>query len=115
MNMNKKLVVSVLAFAGIALAAGKSYTVTLYAPAMVGTTELKPGEYRVEVENDKAVIKSGKKTQKETSVKVEAADAKYDRTSVRLGAGEKPQIQEIRLGGTNTKLVFTGNSTASGM
>jgi hypothetical protein len=34
---------------------------------------------------------------------------------VRLGAGEKPQIQEIRIGGTNQKLVFTGNSTSSGM
>lgn len=112
--MNKKLLVCAMAFAGMALAAGKSYTMKLYAPAMVGNTELKAGEYRVEVENDKAVIKSGK-TQKEATVKVEAADSKYSSTSVRLGGGEKPQIQEIRLGGTNTRLVFTGNSAASGM
>jgi hypothetical protein len=114
MNMNKKLLVSVIAFAGMALAAGKSYTVTLYGPAMVGTTELKAGEYRVEVDNDKAVIKAGKLS-KEATVKVEAVDSKFTSTSVRLGAGEKPQIQEIRLGGTNTKLVFNGNSSAAGM
>jgi hypothetical protein len=112
--MNKKLLVSAIAFAGMALAAGKSYTVTLYGPAMVGNTELKAGEYRVEVDHDKAVIKSGK-TQKEATVKVETAESKYTNTTVRLGAGEKPQIQEIRLGGTNTKLVFTGNSGAAGM
>lgn len=113
--MNKKLVVSLVAFAGMALAAGKSYPVTLYGPAMVGNTELKAGEYRVEIENDKAIIKSGKKTQKEAPVKVENSDEKYPTTSVRLSGGEKKQIQEIRIGGTNTKLVFTGSSTASGM
>lgn len=110
----KKLLVSAIAFAGMALAAGKSYTITLYSPAMVGNTELKAGEYRVEVDNDKAIIKNGR-TQKEAPVKVETAGSKYDRTTVRLSAGEKPQIQEIRLGGTTTKLVFTGNSSASGM
>lgn len=112
--MNKKLLVSVMALAGMALAAGKSYTVKLYGPAMVGSTELKAGEYKVEVDNGKAMIKSGK-TVKEADVKVENAEAKYTATTVKLGAGEKPQIQEIRIGGTSTKLVFAGGSTASGM
>jgi hypothetical protein len=112
--MNKKLLVSAIAFAGMALAAGKSYNVTLYGPAMIGKTELKAGEYKVEVDNGKAVIKSGK-TQKEADIKVENADTKFTNTVVRLGAGEKPQIQEIRIGGTNQKLVFTGASSSSGM
>ena len=113
MNM-KKLVLSVIACAGMALAAGKTYNVRLYAPAMVGGTELKAGEYRVEVNDQTAVIK-GSNLKKEAAVKVETADSKYDTTTVRLSQGEKPQIQEIRLGGTKTKLVFNESSKTAGM
>jgi len=112
--MNRKLVLSAIAFAGMAMAAGKSYTLKLYEPAMVGNTELKAGEYRVEVTDQKAVIKAGK-VQKEADVKVETGDSKYDTTTVRLSSGAKPQIQEIRLGGTKTKLVFSEASKASGI
>jgi|SRR3954468_12016867 hypothetical protein len=114
MNMNRKLVLSVIAFAGMAMAAGKTYTVKLYEPAMLGTTELKPGEYRVEVTDQKAVIKRDK-LQKEADVTVETSDAKYDNTTVRLSSGAKPQIQEIRLGGTKTKLVFNESAKSSGI
>jgi len=112
--MNRKLVLSVIAFAGMAVAAGKTYTVKLYEPAMLGDTQLKAGEYRVEVNDQKAVIKSGK-VQKEAAVKVETSDSKYDTTTVRLSSGEKPQIQEIRLGGTRTKLVFNDAGKAAGI
>ncbi len=112
--MNGKLLLSLIAFAGMALSAGKSYTVKLYEPAMVGTTELKAGEYRVEVMDQKAVIKGGK-VQKEADVKVETSDTKYDTTTVRLSTGSKPQIQEIRLGGTKTKLVFSDTAKAAGI
>jgi hypothetical protein len=110
----KKTVLSLIAFAGMALAAGKSYDLKLYAPAMVGNTELKAGEYRVEVGDSKAVIK-GVKVNKEAAVKVETVEDKYPTTTVRLTAGEKPQIKEIRLGGTKTKLVFSENAGAAGM
>ena len=110
----KKLLVSVIAVAGMAMAASKSYTVKLYGPAKVGSTELKAGEYQVKVENDKAVIRGDNSTT-EANVKVETADAKYSTTTVRLGTGEKPQIQEIRLAGTHTKLVFGGAGSTAGM
>jgi len=110
----KKVVLSVVAFAGMALAAGKTYDLKLYGPAMVGNTELKAGEYRVEVTDDKAVIK-GAKVQKEAAVKVETGDDKYSTTTVRLSAGEKPQIKEIRLGGTKTKLVFSESAGTAGI
>jgi hypothetical protein len=113
MKMNTKLVLSVVAFAGMAFA-GKTYDLKLYEPAMVGGTELKAGEYRVEVTDDKAVIK-GSKVNKETPVKVETVDAKFPTTTIRLTAGEKPQIKEIRLGGTKTKLVFSENAGTAGM
>lgn len=113
--MNKKLLVCAMAFAGMALAAGKTYEVRIFSPAMIGKTELKPGDYKLQVEDNKVVIKGAGKVQKEADVKVESADTKFPNTTVRMGSGEKPQIQEIRIGGTNTKLVFTGETTAAGM
>jgi len=112
--MKSKLVVSVFAFAAMALAAGKTYSVKLYEPAMIGNTELKAGEYRVEVTDQKAILKIGK-VEKEADVKVESSDAKYSNTTVRLSRGAKPQIQEIRLGGTRTKLVFNDSAKSSGI
>jgi len=112
--MNRKVVLSVIAFAGMAMAAGKSYSVKLFDPAMLGDTELKPGEYRVEVNDQTAIIKSGK-IKKEAAVKVETSDSKYDATTVRLSSGAKPQIQEIHIGGTRTKLVFNGTAKTSGI
>lgn len=112
--MNRKVALSVIAFAGIAMAAGKTYSVKLFDPAMFGDTELKPGEYRVEVNDQTAIIKSGK-IKKEAAVKVETSDTKYDNTTVRLSSGAKPQIQEIHIGGTRTKLVFNESAKASGI
>jgi hypothetical protein len=103
--MKSKLV---LAFAviGLAVASAKSYTLNLYAPASVGSTELKAGSYTVEVKDSKAVIKSGK-VRAEADVKVETNGDRYGATTVRFNeAGGKMLIQEIRLGGTNTKLIF---------
>ena len=49
----------------------------------------------------------GKKTVAESQVKIETSDTKYGSTSVRYSNGDgKYKVQEIRLGGTNTRLVF---------
>lgn len=103
--MHKKLL---LAFAvmGLAVASAKTYTVNLYSAAKMGGTELQPGTYQLEVKDSKAVIKNGK-VQGEATVKEEAGDTKYNATTVRFNnADGKMEIQEIRLGGTKTKLVF---------
>jgi hypothetical protein len=89
-----------------AVAGAKSYTVSLFEPAMIGGTELKPGEYKVEVLDQKAVIRNGK-THGEFPVKVENSDSRYGTTTVRFSNGDgKMHIQEIHLGGTTTKLIF---------
>ena len=52
-----------LAFSTLALAiasAATSYSVKLFDPATVNGTQLKPGEYRLEVKDNKAVMKLGK-------------------------------------------------------
>jgi hypothetical protein len=89
-----------------AVASAKSYTVNLMQPAMFGSVELKPGEYKVEVNDQTAVIRNGK-VHGETAVKVENVESKFDTTTIRYDTGgAKAKIQEIRLGGTKTKLVF---------
>jgi len=104
--MRRKLLVC-LAFVGLALASAKSYSLLLTQPAMLGGTELKPGEYRVEVADQKAVIRAGK-TEAQATVKVETADSKYSRTTVEMVEnGGKMHISEIRFGGTKTRLVFS--------
>jgi hypothetical protein len=105
MNLSKLIVT----FGTLALAiasAANSYRVTLFQPSYVGSSELKPGDYKIEVNGDKAIIKAGKNTV-EAAVKVETADEKYPSTAVRYANDSgKSRIEEIRLGGTNTKLVF---------
>lgn len=98
-----------LSFATLALAvasAAQSHRVTLFQPSFVNGTELKPGEYKVTVEGDKATLTSGK-TSVSANVKTESADSKFSSTTVRYANGDgKYKVQEIRLGGTNTKVVF---------
>lgn len=103
--MMKKVTLLFLLLA-VTIASAKTYSVTLFQPSRVAGTELKPGEYRVEVQDGKVVIRSGK-LRVEAPVKVETAESKFSSTSVRYADGEgAARIQEIRLGGTNLRLVF---------
>jgi hypothetical protein len=102
-----------LGFASLALAvasAAGSYSVTFYQAVMVNGTELKPGDYKLQLKDDKtAVLKQGK-IAAEAPVRVENDTQKYQRTAVRMSG---TRIEEIRLGGTNLRVVFdkTGNAT----
>jgi hypothetical protein len=101
----KKLIFC-LATLALTVAAADTYRVNLFQPSVVGSTELKPGEYKVELKDSKVVISKGK-TSVEAQVKVENVGSKFSSTSVRYNNGDgKYRIQEIRLGGTTTKLVF---------
>jgi hypothetical protein len=93
------------AFGSIGLmiaSAAANFTVQIYSPTKLNGNDLKPGEYKVELKNDKAVFWQGKKST-EAAVKVETESAKYNSTQVKYSNGA---IQEIRVGGTNKRLVF---------
>jgi hypothetical protein len=95
------------AVAGLAVASAKTYEIDLFQPAMLGTIELAPGHYSVEVAEMKAVFRNGR-IHGAAPVKMEDADMKYNRTSVLLAnTGGQMHIQEIHIAGTKTKLVFT--------
>jgi hypothetical protein len=99
-------------FASLALAvasAATSYNVTFYQPVMINGSELKAGDYKLELKDKTAVIKQGK-TMTEAPVTVENDGQKFTRTAVRLNG---MQVEEIRIGGTNTRIVFDKGSNAT--
>ena len=99
----------VFAFATLALAvasAANRYNVKLFVPSEVGGQVLKPGDYTIELKDNRAVIKGGKQTV-EAEARVENEGKKFSSNVVRY-SGEEPnvKIDEIRIGGTTTKVVF---------
>ena len=108
-----KLVKSLVLVGTIGLAvasAGSTYNVDLTEKAVVAGKELKPGQYKVEVDGDKATIKGSNQTA-EATVKVETGDKKFSRSTVRYNnADGKYRVEQIQLGGTKTTLVFSGDS-----
>ncbi|MCL5744260.1 MAG: hypothetical protein M1541_10105 [Acidobacteria bacterium] len=94
------------AIMALAIASADTFRVTLLQPSVVNGQELKAGEYKIELTDSKVVISKGK-TAVEAVVKVEKADSKFKSTSVRYAdANGKAAVQEIRIGGTTTRLVF---------
>ena len=98
---------------GIASAA-TSYNLTLHTPATVAGKELKPGNYKVQVEGSSATIKGdGGSVQAQVTPTQNAS--KYSSTTVQYHvANGKNRVEEIRLGGTSTKLIFSGTGEATG-
>ena len=101
--LSKKLLIGFVALAmGIASAAS-DYKLELAQKTQVGGTELKAGTYRVEVQGDKAVIKSGKDVVAQAPAKVENGSQKYSYTSVSTNASK---LESISIGGTTMKIVL---------
>jgi hypothetical protein len=91
-----------------------TYHVTLLKPTVVAGQELKPGDYKLEVNNNTAVISHGKQSV-ETQVKTVEADKKYGSTVIKYEIdGNKYKMQEIVIGGSKTKLVLHEAGTAAG-
>jgi hypothetical protein len=101
--LSKKLLIGFAAF-GIGFAsAGSEYKVEFEQATKVGGTELKAGEYKVEVQDGKAIFKSGKSVVAQTSATVENAKRKYPATAISTNASK---LEEIDVGGTTMKIVL---------
>jgi len=93
---------------GLASAAAP-YKVKIEAPLLIGSTELKAGEYKVEMQGGKAVFKSGK-TVIEIPATMGKSEQKYRWTSV---VTEGSKLQEIDFGGTTENMQFTSNGSSA--
>jgi outer membrane protein assembly factor BamA len=97
------LLVSVI---GLAVAsAASNFNLNLYQPTVVNGTTLKVGEAKLEIHDNKAIVKQGK-TSVEATVKVETSTNKYLYTTIGYKDGDNHQIKDITLAGTTTKLIF---------
>lgn len=82
--------------------AANGYRFTLLEKSTINGKELKPGDYKIELEGNKATFRNGK-TVAEANVKIENTEQKISSTSVKYVNGA---VQEIRIGGTKTKLIL---------
>lgn len=90
----------------ISVVSAKTFTVRLHQPSMVEDKELKPGNYKVQLSEDTAIITNGKETV-EIAIKREEGEQRFASTSVRYSDDQgRMKIREIRVGGTNTKVLF---------
>jgi len=97
-----------LGLASLGIASAKSYDIYVNGRTMVGTTELKPGEYKLKVEGTQAVFTDVASSKTWTApVKVENGATKFDQTVVEsTSRGDMAHVNAIDLGGSNTKLEF---------
>jgi hypothetical protein len=97
-------------FATLALAAASAatYTVNLSSPVSASGKKLMPGQYKVDVEGDKATFKKGKEVI-ELPVAVEEVASKYKENQINT---RDSQLLEIHVGGTKVKMTFKPETTS---
>ena len=109
-----KKIALLLVTLAVSVASAREFDVTLYKPSVVAGAELKPGAYKLELNGTKMVLKNAQSSV-ECNVKVEISDKKFDRASIRYDdQNGKLVVQEIRLRGTDMKLVLPGPAESIG-
>src|SRR5215472_9027545 len=87
-----KRVATLLLVAGL-IASAKTYTFSVESAMQVGTTELKPGEYKVKVEGTQVMLVDRAGRQIETTAKIEPADHKFMATAIMISTKDgSPKI-----------------------
>jgi len=103
--MLRKLLI-IFSIAATGLVAADTHKITLYQDSLAGAEQLAAGNYKLQLDGEKVILSQGKKSV-EVPVKVEAVENTNPSTTIRFANSDgKYRIQEIRLGGTKTKLVF---------
>ena len=106
--MKKLIAITALTLCSLTLAVAKNYELTLSSTTKVGNIELKPGQYTLKVQGNKAIftfVDTGKQTT--TDVKVEETSQKFDTTRVDASKdGTVDVVKDIELGGSKTRLQF---------
>ena len=80
-------------------------TISIAQSAKVGKSELKAGQYRLEIEGNKATVQKGKQVVAESEGRWEDRSTKSDYNSVVIG--ENGQVREVRFAGQTRVFVFS--------
>ena len=108
MKTRTLLLTAALAIFTLSVASAKTYDILLSSPTKAGNLQLKPGEYRLNVNGTKAIF-TDVNTAKSftTEIKVENSDKKFGDTKIdALSDGPTSVIKDIELGGSKTKIDF---------
>jgi hypothetical protein len=107
-KMKYSLFATLLGLFALAAHADTKYHVTLTQASQVGNEQLKAGEYHVVLDESKVVfthLTSGESV--EVPATIQHAEQKHPHTSIRMQRAEgENQILEIKLGGTQTRILF---------
>jgi len=80
-------------------------TISIAQTARLGKSELKAGEYRLQIDGTKATVQKGKQTIAESEGRWEDRSAKSNYDSVLVG--ENGQVKEVRFAGQTRVFVFS--------
>ena len=108
-----KLIFGLTALALGLAGAAESHNVDLKKSVTIGSTQLEPGRYKVEMHGDKAVFTTGKNVV-EVPATLGKSDQKFGTTGI-VTVG--PKLVEIDLGGSSDKILFSpaaGESAGGG-
>jgi len=97
-----KVIFSVATFALAVASAASGYSVKVYDSIWIGTTQIKAGDYTIQMEGDKAIFKSGKNVV-EVPATFSAGEHKFAYTAL---VTVDSKLHEIDLGGTKDKILF---------
>ncbi len=108
MTTKSLLFLGALTLSTLRIASAKSFDVIFTSPAMAGSTQLQPGQYKLKVDGSQATFVQTDGTKSFTvPVKVENSATKFDHTSVNTtNQNGMDNIQSINLAGSTTKLEF---------
>lgn len=99
--------IGLFALLGVSVLSAKTYKFTVLDPSQVGSAQLKPGDYRVQVEGSQVILKDNAGHQIDASARLETYDHKFQQTVILSSdADGQRHINSIELGGTKDKLIF---------
>jgi hypothetical protein len=108
MKLKTLVLAGVVAIFTMSLAVAKTYDISFSSPTKVGNAQLKPGDYRLQVNGTKATFTNVETLKAvSTEVKVETTDKKFGDTKVDSTTdGGTSVVKDIELGGSKVKLDF---------
>jgi hypothetical protein len=103
MSVRSLIIVGTLALSSVALA--KSYDITVTATVKAGDAELKPGQYKLKIENGQAVFTDSHDKSVSVPAKVENAEKRFNGTRLETASHDGiDTILAIDLGDSNTRV-----------